>query len=1413
MKKLDLVVCAVFFATAVWSSTVSSALYLVGGVGVTLALLCSREKLAQRVLYAVAVGSGLLLLVKSLPLLLVWLRMPITLSPKELSTYLGVFYDPQILFHWNTVFTYLPEVLCLPLSYLVAHFWREGSELPKTQLFPLFTVFLLLAAGVCVRWWFGLAYLVLGCTWALSLVWWQWAQRWVAVLAAVVAVAHFCLSYTEHLLNLFELDVDYEAQMGILDTKEKPLIVLCLALLIYFHSGVLGQVSERLDRQSTGGDLLTPLISEDQKRIAQSMTPMHIRMRPRTRTLPSSEFPDSKDLIKKSFTMASQSYELSLIPWLLRYLQGPEFTLVVARVLAVSWLAHYQCLSSLLVMLWVFLSCFFYKDDDMLRKLTSLLLLPVLLLQMVTFYVWNILSPVPQESYEKYGLQSFSSPEFEFFLQVCVFSWCVFTANRLQDPLKDPVPKSESLRVIIHEVVYSLDKFSICVLFLVGLSSIDLMHTVLMVLCSVFLLNLEKAKAWWRGLMIYTVLMLIGLYVWMLLLNLTDIELDNAYLWKVLGVETKVGELGPIADFIPRNYLLFALFYSEFMQMVMYDIQDAEHYRYISTERVSVLLNPLLWVKKWIQYYVSSYQIWVMYSLILGVMVISTQNVLNFLRFVLLIIFFVVHFNDKTLEIGRNKLKVIWFALKYYSGLILVLRYIYQFSYSDESESNSELSQNLRLLGIERYEVTELYKAMTWDSIIFLGSVLAERSLLPQASNVSERSSVLYGIAEIFGKSMMVGLCAVAIYWRLSVSMLLILLCVLFFLCSAVTYHYQRLRSAYETKEVVHMRDGELSLRQRAWDALFLVCILFMLMDYGAFLLDRQYMLTEEFESAIWIMFALGVNKPGQDEYLFSEMNGYILILALLVVEKHCVEYLKTHTEPKVETRYEITLSFQVWNHFRVIYEEALLLCVLVVAFSKLTVVSLLYVFTVFALCFMGTDNRKKLIILTYVVSFSIFAQYSVILSNLRAEISPIAPPIVETKPLPIPWYPSLNWGDPTNPQERPHIEDDPTFLNLGTSTAQIYNIVYDVLVLLGILIYFEYMDERRLEVARPEQLQEGDQQEQDKTIPFRVKVKNFFYSTAHIFILVLVLIFVSQSSGLTSVIYCLFSLAFLMEANTLLKLDQTWEDFKKLLEKYFLTFLILDLAALIIYQIPLAWLHTGTQSEFLKAFGLLSLWRAGDQQESAEAHIHYDWVLFKIWTFAFLRLLTKMFANDDFKEYITKYHNEIKDSAEDVCKRTAEEFNNSRIHLSNEFAEKKRKIKEEGQKMLKEVSEWYEQGKEKSQMEVKSAPELSVGVNDWFKNQLLARLSKPLFQSFVSTLALKRGENQPAGSPELISPPASGVPEDEGKIHLTCKRFFLLFWYIICSHTQEICFLLFFLNHYFYASFESIIFPLSALW
>jgi len=1413
MKKLDLVVCAVFFATAVWSSTVSSALYLVGGVGVTVALLCSKEQLAQRVMYAVAVGSAVLLVAKSLPLLLVWPQVSIGLSPAELSTFLGVFYDPHILLHWTTVYTYLPELLCLPLSYLVAHFSREGSESPKSQVVPLFTVFLLLAAGVCVRWWFGLAYLVLGCTWALGLVWWKWAQRWTAVLAVVVTMSHFCLSYTEHVLNLFQLDVDYEVQMGILDTKEKPLIVLCLVLLIYFSAGLLGQVSDGLERQATGGDLQTPLLSDDQKRLAQSMTPSQLRLRPRTRTLPSSEFPINKDTIKKSFTMASQPYELSLLSWLLRYLQGPEFALAVARVLAVAWLSHYQCLSSLLVLLWVFLSCFLYKDDSLLHKLTSVLLLPVLLLQMLTFYVWNILFSSPQVSLEKYGLQVFHSPTFEFFLQVCVFSWCVFTASRLQDPIKDPSPKSESLRVIIHEVVYSLDKFSICVLFLVGLSSIDLMHTVLMVLCSVFLLDLEKAKAWWKGLMLYTVLMLFGLYVWMLLLNLTDIELDNAYLWKVLGVETKVVELEPIVDFIPRNYLLFALFYSEFMQMVMYDIQEAEHYRYISTEKVSVLLNPLLWVKKWIQYYVSSYQIWVMYGLILGVMVISGQNVLNFLRFVLLIIFFVVHFNDKTLELGRNKLKVIWFALKYYSGLILVLRYVYQFSYSDESESNSELSQNLRLLGIERYEVTELYKAMTWDSIIFLGSVLAERSLLPQGSGVGERSSVLYGLAEIFGKSMMVGLCAIAIYWRLSASMLLVFLCVLFFMCSAVTYHYRRLHSAYETKEVVHVRDGELALRQRAWDALFLVCILFMLMDYGAFLLDRQYMLTEEFESAIWVMFALGVNKPGPEEYLFSEMSGYILILALLVVEKHCVEYLKAHTDPKSETRYEINLTFQVWNHLRVIYEETILLCILVVAFSKLTVVSLLYVFTVFVLCFLGTDNRKKLIILTYVVSFSIFAQYSVILSNLRAEISPVSPPVVENKPLPIPWYPSLNWGNPTNPQELPHIQDDPTFLNLGTSTAQIYNIGYDVLVLLGILVYFEYMDERRLEVARPVQLQEGEESEQDKTVPFRVKVKHFFYSTAHIFILVLVLIFVSQSSGLTSVIYCLFSLAFLMEANTLLKLDQTWEDFKKLLEKYFLTFLILDLAALIIYQIPLAWLHTGTQSEFLKAFGLLSLWRAGDQQEPAEARIHYDWVLFKIWTFAFLRLLTKMFSNDDFQEYITKYHNEIKDSAEDVCRRTAEEFNNSRIQLSKEFAEKKRRIKAEGQEMLKGVSEWYELGKEKSQMEVKSAVEPSISVTDWVKAVLLARLSKPLFQSFVSTLALKRGESQPVESPEAISPPYSGFPEEEGKIYLSCKRLVLLVWYIICSHTQEICFLLFFLNHYFYASFESIIFPLSALW
>ena len=1414
MKKLDFVVGAVYFAVAVWNSAVCSSVYLLGAVGITSALMCGKEHLAQKCMYLVAALSAVLIVVKSQPMLFAWLHFISLLNPWEELTYLGIFYDPMTPLHWMTLYTYLPELICLPLSYLVAHFWREGSDPPKGQLLPLITVFLLLGAGIIVRWWFGLAYLMLGCSWALCLVWAKWAQQWLAVLSVLVTLCHFSFSYFEHVLDHFQYDIHYEDDIGILETRKEPLVVLTLTLLIYICAGMLGQVNSEIPRPPSTGELLTPLISIDQKKVSQAATPFHEyqgRSRSRTRTLTMMEAPESStQKLKKSFTMATQAYELSLISWMLRYLQGPDFTLTVARVLAVAWMSHYQCLSSLLVMLWVFLSCFFYRDEQVLKNITSLLLLPVLLVQMLGYYVWNVLG-YTGTSYEKYGFMYFENPEFEFCLQVCVFSWSLFTASRLLDPIKDPTPKSESLRAIIHEVVYHLDKFSLCVLFLVGLSSIDLMHTVLMVLCSVFLVDLEKAKAWWKGLMIYTVLMLFGLYVWMLLLNLTDIELENTYLWQILGVEVNVTELEPIFNFIPRHYLLIILFFSEYMQMVVYDIQETDHYRYISKEKVSVLLNPLLWVKSWIQYYVSIYQIWVMYSVILTVMVVDSQNVLNFLRFILLIIFFVVHFNDKTLEIGRNKVKIIWFSLKYFSGLILVLRYVYQFSYSDESESDGELGQNLRLLGIEKYQLTELYKAMTWDSILFLGSVLAERSLFPRNESGSrEKSQWLYAFAEVFGKGMMLGLSALAIFWRLSGSMLLVVICVVFFVSSVVTYHYRRLRSAYDTKEVVHLRDSELALRQRAWDALFFVCILFMLMDYGAFLLDQKYMLQDEYSSAIWIMFALGVNKPAPDAHLITEMYGYILILALLVIEKHCVEYLKSHTEAKTETHYEIKMSFQIWNHMRVMYEETMLLCLLVIAFSKLTVVSLVYVFFVFALCFLGVENRKKLIVLTYVVSFAVFAQYLVILSNLRGEISAIPPPDVGTPPLPVPWYPSLDWGDASNPNERPHIEDDPTFLNLGTSKAQIYNIAYDILFLIGLVVYFEYMDERRLEVAQAILHVEEDPQDENKSVPFIVKVKNFFYSTAHIFILVLVLIFVSQSSGLTSIIYCLFSLAFLMEANTLLKLDKTWEYFKKLLEKYFITFLAVDLSALIIYQIPLTWLHTGAQNEFLKAFGLLSLWRAGDQVEPAEAHLHYDWVLFKIWTFAFLRLLTKMFANDDFQDYITKYHNEIRDSAEDVSQKTAEEFNNNRIHLSKEFADKKRRIKEEGQEMLKGVSEWYEKGKEKSQLVVQSAVEPEVSVTDYFKELLLARLSKPLFKSFVSTLSsLKKEPSKEAES--AISPGTLDIPHKE--IHLTFKRLILLFWYIICSHTQETCFLLFFLNHYFYASFESLIYPLSALW
>ena len=441
-------------------------------------------------------------------------------------------------------------------------------------------------------------------------------------------------------------------------------------------------------------------------------------------------------------------------------------------------------------------------------------------------------------------------------------------------------------------------------------------------------------------------------------------------------------------------------------------------------------------------------------------------------------------------------------------------------------------------------------------------------------------------------------------------------------------------------------------------------------------------------------------------------------------------------------------------------------------------------------------------------------------MSNIRAEISQIPPPIVTNKPLPIPWFDSIEWGDPNNAKDLPHIEDDPTFLNLGTNVYQIYNISYDLLILICILVYFEFVDENRTDVASEPSIPADQSSTELQNLPFRIKVKNLFYSIAHILVLVLVLIFVSQSNGLTSIIYCLFSLAFLMQANTLLNVNKEWEEYTRFLDNYFVTFLMVDLTALMLYQMPLSAVHTGTGNEFLKAVGLVSLWRAGDEVEPVEARVHYDWVVFKILTFIILRLLSKMFANEDFRLYITRYRKDIEASASDVRLGTAREFNNHRIKVSEEFSRKKEESKQIIKKMLHEAGEWYQKGKETSQMEVKGQTTPDVAVSVWVKSVLLARLSKPLFSTFVANIAKKQSEEDDGEKPDckvedreepLVHSPSS-LEAEASRINLTCRRLALLLWYIVCSHTQEICFVLFFLNHYFYASVESLFFPFSTL-
>lgn len=1172
----------------------------------------------------------------------------------------------------------------------------------------------------------------------------------------------------------------------------------------------------------------------------------------------------------------------------------------VARYLLFLWVFEFQSFESIPLMIWLFYSMI---QDDTIEVMNSInyTLLPYSFLYFLSFYVSGILDLNMQ--YMPYFSSHFNRYQAGLTLQIfTILSFCLL--KKRSNPYKlsrTGWDRFKQSGFTIAIIIQNFDKISLCVVFGVGLSAVNLLHTGFMVFCLIFMLKTSLAKKFWLWLVFYTMFVIFLRYMWylsidILRMNLPEYMLESTSndIYTLIGLPTLDKQSADRTDkdwdviiwlLVLVEAIQLRAFRSTLFMMTKSELQLAEDQK-----------SNKLFIRFMVKVYKLCliYQTWIVYCLIYLLITITPQNILNFIRFLLLMTYLSIHLINKetSLDHSMNYVKNFWFLIEYYSGFLMALRYIYQFINFTTYGQHSGL---LKFVGIEVYDKGVLYTYMITDCLILILAVITSRMfstsrvfgnnyvlqptlILGDDSNIGllsglmkieletpsieQRWPVLFmWISPCFNILLFMSIFFVSVYWKLSGAMLILMIILGYHLiCYGISFCVNLNRHTIESKT------REWNRRYSYWKCSIIFIILFNIIEYSTFAFDpasyRDINLPGPFIQplrkidVVRVLYELGF-EVARESTLLKTIFGYGILLVMFIIERQCLEYLKTE---RTTPRYVPSgIPKKVFGFFRVTFEALIPAFLLWVAFSKLTIFTILYVLFVF----LGVAFIKpipRLNFLNIAITICWILQYTLILSNFSQDIvpeyggNPLDPYTLQ------PWYKHIQWYTP----------DDPKFFAMGTSITQLNSLVYDFSLLILAHIYYRFlllsavseMGESHDEIF----IQKEAKKSSNWFARFIMKARKIIYSISHLLLMSIVLLLTSQNTGVISLIYCLFCLLFIYRANDFLNKREDWDSFLKVLRNYFILYIIIDLILQALYQIPMQVVLLERGNVWASVLGLLSLWRAGEEVEPSDSEENIIKVNLKIITFAILYLMYRAMTGQDFKLYRLGLEAKQKGKRATIGLEMAQYFNDDRILRNQGFYVKIKQHREELEKLDSMVAEWSNKLHSVSENKIKilqrtftSMPRkfsphtleqsrhsrmpssaltfdnsmvkesntqalvrMAIIENKntflgWFQKFLINNLNPVLFKRVIKNLR-ERTQTQQLESAykevecEEQSDKNTQQKKDFMKLDLTWREYFNLITNFFVSNSDGLAYFFFFLNHFMYGSVESIVFPLSVL-
>ena len=1119
---------------------------------------------------------------------------------------------------------------------------------------------------------------------------------------------------------------------------------------------------------------------------------------------------DSK-LLKKS----DEDDELpSIFNQILDYL---SFTLVygVCVFNIFLWIVNLHGYIQILMILWLFYSII-ELNIERLMFLTRKLFIPVLFFDCCLLYIINLFKYKPDYFLGNYVLEN--SPAYVIY-EIWTISMFLLLQRRYKKKKYDISKTSITMNLIIGLVLEHSNKIALIVVFTIGLSKINLFHVGFMAIFMVFMLNSRVAREYWMVLVVYSEIIIACDYIYGLIYSL-DGDM-NTIVKELIGFDS--ARLTAVV--FPNDYLLWMLLLSAAMQLSAYrssylrNKNDA-----IQTGHESKVIALFAKLYNWIKYLF----IWIVYTALFLTIFMASPNILNGIRLVILLVLFSMHVlkTSQSLHVNVERVEKYWYVFIYYSGVVLVLRYLFQFNKFTNIDLNSEF------IGLQVYSDQGLYENMVTDCIILFVSVyhknLSSRHNFSQ-SNSAEffsvtkliqqktiKPSVVYGKLKELGSKYFVYayICVIlitAVFWRLSVTMILYVATIIVYIAAVERHISKSIRTNTEKS-----LETLVTYRVRLWKVMTLLTMAFLITSFCCFFISKD--IEKDYNRWVWAYFIMGFSI--KDGYLLESSYEYLMIFILLAIERNLIDDIKFEILPDSTPK-----NPKISMFFKVAIESFMPSLVMAIAFYKLTLVSVIYVaITVFCIKISPLTRTRVLMYTLMVVSL---LQYLVLIVNLSKYDSSYTVP--------------EDYDPPWKKIGLAYNNDVMMYLNLGSNIGQTYGLVGDFMGILLSGIFFTLFAMAQSDIAQI--MAEGNA----KQAKNHRNLKEAMYSSMHFAILFVVLIFVSESIGFFSLIYCIFCLVNVFRATKILKSVSNFKKYLKLLGGFLIPFMCFELLLQCSYQAPFHYYLNDYDEEWINAVGLTRLWSAGGGKLNG-LQDRWKRIYFKIFTLGFILLVFWLMNTEDYADFVEKLSKKYRIKAKMLGLEIAQAFNDYRLKELKKHEERRIRAENELEKLDENVKKWNEKFIESRQVEFGVNPnrgdkiietntylELEMqhkpGMARSFQNAIIGSINPVLFKHFIFRITLKRDtavmeelkERQSKSVGDISDASMSAEQIEKEKLLIKFKKnqhIYVLSWkdwmkiifYVLCSCTQGIVFLTFFINHFVYASIESVIFPLSVL-